>query len=195
MKTRVVLLLCLALSGCGDHPEKQAPAPAEPTYPIYIEGGKRKIIQVERYEQGNKVSVLDTLVVSKAALYDNDSLVQPLTRFFFSYAQHHLSRCFISTDLEDYYNKAMLAFIAPNDALRIEYNNQDIELKGLKNAPSGPGPWIQTFQNDSMKIELSCILEEKRIMNRLNGYGKLRGNIGRRTFEKNVFVVWQKPIR
>jgi hypothetical protein len=132
----------------------------------------------------------DTTKYTKGQLYERDTVNHPLLQFYLSYPEWKSIRCIVAVDETDYWEKAMIGLIEKSGKLRIHYNRQKIYLSPVNKLTVKEGEYKQVFRNDTLEVQLSAVLEPKRIMGSLTGNGRLIAKIGNRTIEEAVFLVY-----
>lgn len=178
---RLVVLSAIVVGCQGQIGKEKLSKLATLEYPLLIDGGKKVV-----YHQGG-----DTITFSNAELYSGDSLRNPLLRFYLSYPEWETISCIISLDEKDYWDKAMIGLVEKTGNLRINYLGQKLYLSPTKRELMKEGEWTGTFISDSLEVQITGLLENKRILRSLTGYDELVLRTPRRTTKEKIFLVYK----
>lgn len=140
--------------------------------------------------QGHK-SYLDTGTYNKGQLYGQDSIRHPLIQFGLSYSEWKTISCIIAVDEDAYWDKYMIGLIEKTGELRIHYKGQKIYLSPSRPVKMNEGKWLGTFKNDSLEIDITGQLENKRILRHLTGYGNLVLRAPKQTINETIYLVYE----
>ncbi len=190
---RLILLTVIVVVGCNQRTRKDTAVKMDSVkYPLLIDSGRKMVRELGRIEDGKWTMYLDTTTFTKGELYRQDSLRHPLLQFYLSYPEWKTISCIIAVDERDYGDKAMIGLIEKTGNLRISYRGQKLYLFPTKRNTIKEGEWKATFKCDSLEIQISGLLENKRILRSLTGFGELVLRTPSITINEKIFMVYEK---
>lgn len=181
----LLFALGLTLGSCFFTPEH----PDTDTY--LIEDGKKEVRRHRiKDHDGSLFTYWDTISLTPEILYDRRPDKHPLRSFGLSYPEWATIHGMLSISENQHYDKGMIGLIEIAGTLRISYLDQTIRLPQQQKTDTRPGNWENTFANDSIRLTVTVFLEPKRILNRLTGFGTIRGELAGKPVEQDIYGVF-----
>jgi hypothetical protein len=189
----IQLLICSIIIGCHGQTKQDNVVKADSIkFPLLIDSGKKIVHQRGRMttDKGWE-TYLDTVTFTKGQLYRQDSIQNPLFQFRLSYLEWKTISCIVALDEKDYGDKSMIGLIEKSGDLRINYKGKKVYLTPTMPVKIKEGEWMGTFKNDSMEIQISGMLENKRILRHLTGNGNLILKTSNQIIRETVYLVYE----
>jgi len=161
-------------------------------FPLLIDNGKRIVYRSKGMTPKGSETYYDTIVLTKGQLYRKDSIHHPLFQFGLSYPEWEAISCIVALDEKDYQDKFMIGLLEKSGQLRISYQGKKVYLTPATPVKIKEGEWMGTFKNDSMEIQISGRLENrKRGLRNLTGNGSLVLNTSNKVIRETVYLVYE----
>ena len=132
---------------------------------------------------------LDSLVMITGKDYRSNPGKHPMMPFYLSYDEWKTIGCIIAINKDSYWNKTIIGVIEKSNQLRLKVNNEDIHLVPGNLIEFKKGTWRNTYNNDSISVNVLIDLKEGEILRNLAGNGIIEIEINDMTYTEIGYFV------